>query len=155
MAAYDACVPKTFRFHNEDDIVAQVPWFLGYTHVKSQARLDNRDAGDPTPAGLLYLPEANPISVFGDGTLSSEVRRVAARLQYASACVRWGTCSYVQSSTPFFLDMQTTSATRRCSPYSAAASVCRGLNPAHYSVPSNCNAARAHPRTGRSSAGQR
>ena len=75
--ACDAVVPDTFRFHNEPDIVAQVPFFFGYKHVKCQARLHD--------GGTIFLREDNPISVFDDGTIPPQVRPHRGRLSIPRA----------------------------------------------------------------------
>ena len=73
--AYDKVVPATFRFHNTNDAVAQVPWFLGYQHVNNQSRLDSFVDDSGAENGLLYMPRDNPISVFGGDPISNEVCR--------------------------------------------------------------------------------
>lgn len=78
---YDRTVPDTFRFHNHNDAVAQTPWFMGYSHVRCQSRLDSYIDDKGEEVGLLYMPEENPISVFGRGTISPEVS--ATRLSFA------------------------------------------------------------------------
>eukprot|EP00892_Ulva_mutabilis_P001931 jgi/Ulvmu1/11739/UM008_0152.1 len=63
--AYNELVPSTFRIHNHNDVVAQVPWFFGYKHVNNKMRLDGE--------GKVYLDQGNPVSVFGDGIVPPKV----------------------------------------------------------------------------------
>eukprot|EP00892_Ulva_mutabilis_P001936 jgi/Ulvmu1/11743/UM008_0156.1 len=66
-AAYVRAVPQTFRFYNRNDLVAQVPWFAGYTHVPAELRID---AGD-----RLFMPDIATLSVFGDRFLPVAERK--------------------------------------------------------------------------------
>lgn len=82
---YSQVVPDTFRFHNHNDAVAQTPWFMGYSHVNNQSRLDSYIDQGGEEVGLLYMPLDNPISVFGRGTISPDVRPSPSPLSHASS----------------------------------------------------------------------
>lgn len=87
--AYDKAVPDTFRFHNTNDAVAQVPWFMGYKHVQYQSRLDSFVDESGAENGLLYMPRDNPISVFGGPPISDEVRRLLPFPAVGSCSADW------------------------------------------------------------------
>lgn len=66
--------------HNRNDLVPQVPWFLGYTHPPSQVRLDSSETEN-----RLFLPEITAVSVFGDGLVSEAVRSLPHRATAVAA----------------------------------------------------------------------
>jgi len=58
-AAYNACVPDSWRITNSNDIIPTVPRLLGYAHVKHSVRL--------VEGGRLEIQESLDNDVFGEG----------------------------------------------------------------------------------------
>lgn len=63
---YNLAVPRTFQVQVDNDVVAQLPPFLGYKDVSNECRIMD--------GGRLEVPEGMPLSLFGVQPLSDAVR---------------------------------------------------------------------------------